>query len=180
MKRIPIGKRLRFEIFARDGFTCRYCGRQADQTILHVDHVIPVSQGGTNDPENLVTACADCNLGKSDSAIQQAAPSESDRLRLAQEMNEQVAAAKKAAESAQARADRRQTLVNFWCDETGREEVDRATISTVFSYVQEFGEEVVFGWIEKAAVKCRNDRAMGQYISGIRRIVKAEQEESES
>lgn len=32
---------------------------------LHVDHVTPVALGGTDDPSNLVTACADCNGGKS-------------------------------------------------------------------------------------------------------------------
>lgn len=59
-------KKLRFEILKRDEFKCRYCGRtEADGATLHVDHVVPVSLGGRNDPENLATACADCNLGKS-------------------------------------------------------------------------------------------------------------------
>jgi hypothetical protein len=50
----------------RDGFRCRYCGStQADGAVLHVDHVVAVSLGGSNDIGNLVTACLDCNLGKS-------------------------------------------------------------------------------------------------------------------
>ncbi|HVQ45126.1 MAG TPA: HNH endonuclease [Candidatus Saccharimonadia bacterium] len=62
-----IGKGLRFRILARDHFRCVYCGASAhDGARLHVDHVRPRSQGGTNDPSNLVTACSDCNLGKSD------------------------------------------------------------------------------------------------------------------
>lgn len=174
MNRKPISKRLRFEIFSRDSFTCRYCGRQSDEVILHVDHVIPVCQGGTNDSENLVTSCADCNLGKSGKSIAQAAPSESDRLRIAQEMNEQVEAARRASESASARANRKQGLVNFWCEVTGRDVVDSATIATVFRYVQDFGEDVVFGWIERAGVQCRDDKNMGRYISGIRRMTIAE------
>lgn len=36
---------------------------------LHVDHIAPRSRGGTNDYRNLVTACADCNLHKSDKII---------------------------------------------------------------------------------------------------------------
>ena len=32
--------------------------------VVHVDHIIPVVRGGSNDDSNLVTACADCNLGK--------------------------------------------------------------------------------------------------------------------
>lgn len=176
MIRKPLSKRTRFDIFTRDNFTCRYCGRQSDQVVLHVDHVIAVSKGGTNDPENLVTSCSDCNLGKSDKDIQHAAPTEADRLRLAQEMNEQVEAAQRATDSAAARAQRKEQLVEFWCQETGGKSVDRATINTVFHYVQEFGEDVVYGWIEKAAVKCRTDSKMGMYISGIRRLVLAEQE----
>ena len=58
--------RLRFEILRRDNFTCRYCGRSAPSVVLHVDHIFPRSKGGTNDPANLTTACADCNQGKSD------------------------------------------------------------------------------------------------------------------
>lgn len=63
-KRKPIGKKLRFEVFKRDSFTCQYCGKKAPDTILHVDHIDPVSLGGENDILNLITSCRDCNLGK--------------------------------------------------------------------------------------------------------------------
>nr|WLJ25466.1 MAG: HNH endonuclease [Corynebacterium phage HS01] len=59
-----VSKALRFEILRRDNFRCHYCGSEAAQTDLHVDHVVPQSLGGTNDPSNLVTACAECNSGK--------------------------------------------------------------------------------------------------------------------
>jgi hypothetical protein len=63
---MAVPKKLRFEVLKRDSFKCRYCGRtEADGVKLHIDHVIPVSLGGRNDHENLATACADCNLGKS-------------------------------------------------------------------------------------------------------------------
>ena len=58
-------KRLRFEILKRDGFRCIYCGATPIQSPLHVDHVKPEADGGTDDPANLVTACRDCNGGKS-------------------------------------------------------------------------------------------------------------------
>lgn len=58
-------KRLRFEILKRDGFRCRYCGVSAASAVLHVDHVVAESAGGEDVPENLVTACAACNGGKS-------------------------------------------------------------------------------------------------------------------
>lgn len=63
-KRKPISKKLRFEVFKRDSFTCQYCGKSAPDVVLHVDHIKPVKDGGTNDIMNLITSCADCNLGK--------------------------------------------------------------------------------------------------------------------
>lgn len=68
--RTPIAPRLRFEVLRRDGFRCTYCGRTAAQGAeLHVDHVIPVASGGPGELDNLVTACSDCNLGKSSTEI---------------------------------------------------------------------------------------------------------------
>lgn len=61
---MALSRRLRFEILRRDGHTCRYCGARAPEVALTVDHVKPTALGGTDVPENLVTACADCNSGK--------------------------------------------------------------------------------------------------------------------
>lgn len=65
MSSIP--RRVRFEVLRRDDHTCRYCGRSAPDVSLEVDHVIPLALGGLTVPENLVTACADCNGGKASS-----------------------------------------------------------------------------------------------------------------
>lgn len=62
--RKAIPRRLRFEILRRDNYTCRYCGAKAPDATLTVDHVIPVVLGGGDEPNNLVTACTDCNAGK--------------------------------------------------------------------------------------------------------------------
>jgi len=64
--REQISAGLRFEVLRRCNFACYYCGVPASLglKVLHVDHVIPVSLGGTNDPWNLVAACWDCNAGK--------------------------------------------------------------------------------------------------------------------
>ena len=59
-----VSKSLRFDIFRRDSFTCLYCGRRPPDVVLELDHVHPVSKGGTNDELNLVTSCYDCNRGK--------------------------------------------------------------------------------------------------------------------
>ena len=55
-------------LFARDAYTCQYCGRAAGQLrtreSLTRDHVVPLSRGGTNAWTNVVTACSGCNTRK--------------------------------------------------------------------------------------------------------------------
>jgi 5-methylcytosine-specific restriction endonuclease McrA len=77
-----ISPQLRNDILERNGFTCQQCGSGAGdpdpynpgrKVRLHVDHIIPISQGGTDDRDNLRALCSTCNQGKSN--IQ--APSES-------------------------------------------------------------------------------------------------------
>ena len=72
--RKAISKKDRFEIFKRDGFTCQYCGLQPPEVVLHVDHIVPVSKGGNNDPMNLITACRECNQGKAAKPLEQISP----------------------------------------------------------------------------------------------------------
>lgn len=60
---MAVTKRTRFEVLRRDEYTCRYC--RADDKPLTIDHVVPVSLGGSDKPENLVACCKDCNAGKS-------------------------------------------------------------------------------------------------------------------
>ena len=62
-----ISDRLRFTILMRDGFRCQSCGKSPVTTpgvVLHVDHIVPWSQGGETEPSNLQAKCDDCNLGK--------------------------------------------------------------------------------------------------------------------
>lgn len=66
---MAISKRLRFELFKRDGFTCQYCGRKAPEVALELDHEFPRCEGGSDDPDNLTTACKDCNRGKAEHQI---------------------------------------------------------------------------------------------------------------
>ena len=68
-ERKPIPKGTRFEVLKRDEFTCQYCGREAPDVILEIDHIIPVSKGGDNSVMNLITSCRDCNRGKSDKEL---------------------------------------------------------------------------------------------------------------
>ena len=71
-KRVPrrvrpprsVSQRTRFAVLERDGFRCVYCGATAEDAQLVIDHVQPVADGGTDDIDNLATACRPCNEGK--------------------------------------------------------------------------------------------------------------------
>lgn len=89
LQRLPvidrkISPQLRTEILERNGYTCQLCGAgpgDADpfnpnrKVRLHIDHVVPISQGGTDRKENLRVLCSTCNQGRAN--IQ--TPSESAR-----------------------------------------------------------------------------------------------------
>lgn len=84
-KRMGLSVRLRYEILDRDAHTCQGCGHSPPLVKLHVDHrysqagwreqfgegslestqtIAGVEYRGVNDRKNLITLCADCNLGK--------------------------------------------------------------------------------------------------------------------
>ena len=59
-------------LFARDAQLCLYCGQQFSRPHLTRDHVMPLSKGGRDTWENVVTACFHCNSRKSNRTPQQA------------------------------------------------------------------------------------------------------------
>lgn len=140
---MAVSTRTRFEVFKRDGFTCCYCGRNrdGDGVKLHVDHVIPVAEGGSDSIENLVTACQDCNLGKAANLLDERAPVPD----IAGHVATMRAKREKLREYAQQKAieEAATSMVwNHWFDVWGVSELDRWRIpyrSTLQRYVAELG-----------------------------------------
>jgi len=89
---MALSKRRRFEVFKRDGFKCAYCGGTPPNVMLEVVHIIPKSKGGTDDINNLITACFDCNRGKSNIPIGQLPEKVSANLEKAKRIEEQTLA----------------------------------------------------------------------------------------
>lgn len=56
-----IAKSVRARAYAKTDGWCWYCGRRA---VSCLDHIVPVKDGGTNDYDNLVPSCEQCNLRK--------------------------------------------------------------------------------------------------------------------
>lgn len=62
-----VSERQRFRVLLRDGFSCTSCGAsplKSRDVELHVDHVVPWSEGGETEDDNLAAKCSRCNLGK--------------------------------------------------------------------------------------------------------------------
>lgn len=59
----------RFKVLERDNFRCQYCWKNGKDVSLEVDHIIPKAKWGTDDFDNLITCCRECNIGKWDDII---------------------------------------------------------------------------------------------------------------
>lgn len=123
---MSVSTRTRFEILKRDGFRCRYCGANSVDVLLHVDHVVPRAGGGSDDPENLVTACSDCNLGKSDVGLAESrlkrGPTAEDALEHAAQIREYLDAQRAVEE---ARTELFEYLAAYWRQAVGEDPLER-------------------------------------------------------
>jgi hypothetical protein len=181
-KRTGISKSTRFSVFARDNFTCRYCGLQSDRVRLAVDHITPVCQGGSNEPENLITSCESCNQGKGGRTIAQSAPTESDRLRILQEHQEQIALHAAAMESAVMRKEMRQNICNYCCEVFHQETMSSEVLSVFCAFAYEHGVNRLFEWVDIAHRYLRfrpSWTKIGKYVSGVRRNFKRQSEQNQ-
>lgn len=108
---MAVSKRTRFEVLRRDDYTCRYC-RSKDNP-LTVDHVVPRALGGSDDPDNLVACCSDCNSGKTSTAPDQGLVNDVDEDAVRWRLARARAAEKFAADADAARA-RREPFLDRW------------------------------------------------------------------
>lgn len=89
--RKAISKKVRFDVFKRDSFTCQYCGAHPPTAVLHLDHIEPLALGGRNHIDNYFTACEPCNLGKSATSLSEIPQSLKDKAAAIAEREMQLA-----------------------------------------------------------------------------------------
>lgn len=66
VERGKVSNKMRFSIYARDGYRCRKCGVSNQHAQLEIDHIIPIAKGGKSTYDNLQTLCHRCNVLKGD------------------------------------------------------------------------------------------------------------------
>lgn len=150
----PLSKRIRFEVFKRDSFTCQYCGEQPPAVVLECDHIDPRALGGPNDPLNLITACSDCNRGKGALPLEQV-PMRPDADLKYLEAQQEIAELKRYQSALSDLAKQRLAvagmLAQYWCDISG---LDWCPTEDFFmEMLSKFSPQVIQEGIEATAPK---------------------------
>lgn len=169
MTRVALGKKIRFEIFKRDLFICQYCGSTPPGTILEVDHIIPVSKGGANKEDNLITACFDCNRGKSNNELSSLPESTQRKTEILKEKELQYKAFQKLQNDVEKRINAEIEKVNelytFYFPEY--ELSDSFKRASVKSFISKLGLNEVRQSMETACLKVDNSTYVLRYFCGI-------------
>ena len=167
--RAGLSVRARFEIFKRDGFRCKYCGAvPSDTVILEIDHVKPIAKGGTNDPDNLVTACFSCNRGKSNVPLGVVSPSMETQAELVREREAQIRAYHKIMEKARERkAAELWTIAGMFMDRFALESMWRDDLGTIKLFLSKLDFFEVQEAMEIATLRSGGRQALFKYFCGI-------------
>lgn len=181
---MAVGVKVRYEVLKRDRFTCTYCGGHPPDVLLEVDHVIPKAAGGSDDMENLVTACWDCNRGKGDRLLDEGGRPAVSAKTVAQ-MEERLEQAKAYVELlnqlsnvAGAMVDR---VTEEWARAFGARIIEQATGSvwhldgggswpkeaTVRQFLREMDLEEILGAIDTAASRIGDAKGNDRYFYAI-------------
>lgn len=105
-------KKLRFDVFKRDGFTCQYCGKTPPSVILEVDHILPVKLNGDDFIDNLITACFDCNRGKSSTPLEEPPQTILNKIEILKEKESQLKEYNKIVKSKRIRLNKEITIID--------------------------------------------------------------------
>jgi len=168
-KRVGLSKSRRFEIFKRDGFTCQYCGAHPPAVVLHVDHIVPVAEGGLNDEDNLVTACQPCNAGKSDRPLSNAPMALKDKAAATQEAEAQLRGYHDVMELRRKRINADAWLVSdIFVDHFADDSIRKDWFQSIKMFNEKLGAHECMAAMEAAVAKCgfNKDHAF-RYFCGI-------------
>ncbi len=175
-KRKSISQSVRWNVFTRDGFACRYCGVSAGEndTQLVIDHILSVKDGGENSMDNLITACRSCNSGKSAKSLDNTPTPESVVIRINERtsnLREQSDAMRCAMEATQ---ELEQEFVNLKCAAYGVESVyiSNQEKKRIVQLCNDRGADKVLEWFSIAYKRDVGASNALQYVHGIIRNIR--------
>lgn len=151
--RKAISKKTRFDVFKRDLFTCQYCGAHPPGVLLHVDHIVAVASGGTNDKDNLTTACEPCNAGKGARPLTVAPEPLADKARRIAESEEQLIGYQSIMQAKRDRLTRETWGVIRTLNGDECSEVPRTEFQSVKMFIERLGFDDVLAAAEKATMR---------------------------
>lgn len=169
---MAIGKTKRFEVFRRDGFTCQYCGNRPPDIVLEVDHIDPVSKGGSDHDLNLITSCFDCNRGKRDRVLSERAIKPDADLEFLK-VQQEIAEARRFLEAERRREEVTlqviEAIQRAWeeCDMT---DDDVPADSVVRSWLSRFNPQLIVKAIRRGSGKVRSGHTYGGFSGAVRYI----------
>ncbi len=171
-KRKFLSKKLRFEIFKRDEFTCQYCGSHPPKCILHIDHINPIKLGGDNSQDNLITSCSLCNSGKSATPLSSIPESMSEKAKRIKESEAQIKEYSKIVNLKRERINNESWMVSdLYIERTRTSNSDGSIRKDYFSSIQRFIEKIgyfeVLDAMELACSKRISDSQVFKYFCGV-------------
>lgn len=165
-QRKAISKGKRFDVFKRDGFACQYCGAHPPKVLLHLDHILAVANGGTNDFDNLITACEPCNLGKGARPLTSVPEALADKAARVAEAEEQLAGYSVVME-----AKRERVEADIWRVVealTGKQEIARDRHRSIKMFIEKIGVHEVLDAAEAArAARIYSETREFKYFCGV-------------
>ncbi len=166
-KRKSIGNSKRFEVFKRDQFICQYCGNHPPSIILEIDHITPVSKGGNNGMNNLVTSCFECNRGKAARLLTIAPMSLSDKSKQIAEKEKQLMGYQSLIQETDDRLEGEAWDILEYLDLVREGKAYKSQIVSVKGFIKQLGFYEVKGSAEICHTKNLRTPAMFKYFCGI-------------
>ncbi len=168
MIRKPLSKKIRFDVFKRDSFCCQYCGNTPPVVVLEIDHIIPVCKNGTNNIDNLLTSCFDCNRGKSGVELTVLPLKTSEKVSLLKEKEDQYKEFQKIQKKIRDRVNLEVTGIDDLFNDYFPELCLNDNFKTsVKGFLDKLGYDEVYKSMEYSCSKMRNSRTAVKYFCGV-------------
>lgn len=166
-KRKSLTKKSRFDVFKRDDFTCQYCGSHPPSVTLEVDHIKPVSKGGTNDVDNLIASCFDCNRGKSNHDLDSIPLSITEKLEVKKEAANQLEAYEKFLSSEKRKISRKVKKIELLFANEYEATFTKSFKTSISMFINRLTYPVVDDAMEIALSRMNNEDSVLDYFCGI-------------